>query len=305
MDTFVIADVNQLTFYALQQIVRHKRIKMYFASTMTELQQFMKSYKEAVLILTQKMIEFESTTHLENLVAAHKVVVITDKKEQHFLYRWKKAGVKSFLHTGNFKKEAIKAIANLNAEGTFLSSNLMNVFDDLTGITSALFTPTETYLYKYVVEGYSLKEIVALTGMKPSTAETHCRNMNKKVHDEGYKNVVDYAFCKGHIVWNGETAAQLTNASKVVIKHAMPPEPERKERDVKQKTIGSGKAKAEGAIARKRRLTVELYEDGMETDGIANQLMISETVVKKYLIDNGLLVGSKGFSAPNLANEDW
>lgn len=218
----------------------------------------------------------------------HDVVVVTNKTELILLKNAEQLGVKYFVHETDLLTTLEDVLKKPDGNTVFYRTTLLpTLLENKKMMRIKNFAKTEMDLLKYFVKGYSNKIIAGLKNVSEETIKTHRRNMNKIVQDLRFDNLTEYAFETGLIKWNADDSASEPSRQMLV-------QDGNSENEIGRSVRKHSVSKSEGVIARNKKLAVDLYEDGVDVDAIANQLMVSETVVKKYLVEAGLLTGKSG-----------
>jgi DNA-binding NarL/FixJ family response regulator len=121
--------------------------------------------------------------YIKNVNPRLKVVILSSHKEEFYVINALEMGVDGYIHKNVDQAELIKGINKILKGSTFYSSEISGLL-----ITSAynrpktlpFLTPKEREVIRYVLDGYSNKEIADMMDISPRTIETHRANVLNK-----------------------------------------------------------------------------------------------------------------------------
>jgi two-component system nitrate/nitrite response regulator NarL len=122
--------------------------------------------------------------YIKNVNPKLKVIILSSHKEEFYVINALEAGVDGYIHKTADETEVIKGIQKVVKGGTFYSLEISGLL-----ISSAyvqrqrslpFLTPKEKEVIRYVLEGYSNKEIADKMEISPRTIESHRSNVLNK-----------------------------------------------------------------------------------------------------------------------------
>lgn len=126
----------------------------------------------------------EVAKYLKAANPENKVVILSGHKEEFYLINAMEAGVDGYIHKDIDESELFSGIAKISRGEKFFSTEISNlIINNLyskpqRGI--AFLTNKEKEIVKYLMDGYSSKEIAAKLNISPRTIETHRANVLSK-----------------------------------------------------------------------------------------------------------------------------
>jgi two-component system nitrate/nitrite response regulator NarL len=112
-----------------------------------------------------------------------KVIILSSHKEEFYVINALEAGVNGYMHKTVDSVELKKGITKVLNGGTFYSQEISGLLIDSAynkDRSTPFLTPKEKEVIRYVIEGYSNKEIADKLSISPRTIETHrCNVLNK------------------------------------------------------------------------------------------------------------------------------
>jgi DNA-binding NarL/FixJ family response regulator len=113
-----------------------------------------------------------------------KVVILSGHKEEFYLVNAMEAGVDGYMHKDIDEHELLMGIGKVIAGDKFFSTEISNLI--ISNMYSRpqkgvpFLTNKEKQVVKYLMDGYSSKEIAAELNVSPRTVETHRANVLSK-----------------------------------------------------------------------------------------------------------------------------
>jgi DNA-binding NarL/FixJ family response regulator len=134
----------------------------------------------------------EVTKYIKNVDSSLKVIILSSHKEEFYVVNALESGVDGYIHKDAEPDELIAGINKvLHGEKFYsieISSLLINSIYNKPGRGLPFLTAKEKQVIRYLMEGFSSKEIAAKLGVSPRTIETHRANILSKF---GLKNTTE------------------------------------------------------------------------------------------------------------------
>ena len=204
MSTFILADNQELTRFALESLLRNNaKAVVYRASDKAGLMQLLKEHEAAVVILDFTLFDFADEDQL--LIVGERFamaawVLLSDDLTKQFL---RKVVYSSHRFSVVFKDELmadIRTAIQSAAEGRrFVSQRAteMILSQQREAEQPALLTSTETEIVKAIAQGKTTREIAAERFSSVHTVTTHRKNIFRKLGINTAHEVVKYALRAG------------------------------------------------------------------------------------------------------------
>jgi len=112
-----------------------------------------------------------------------KVIILSSHKEEFYVINALEAGVNGYIHKTADAVELVKGITKVLKGGTFYSLEISGLLIESAyrrARSAPFLTPKEREVIRYVVDGYSNKEIADKMNISPRTIETHRANVLSK-----------------------------------------------------------------------------------------------------------------------------
>jgi DNA-binding NarL/FixJ family response regulator len=113
-----------------------------------------------------------------------KLIILSSHKEEFYVINALEAGVNGYIHKTVDTVELVKGINKILKGGTFYSQEISGLLIESAyqqrGRTAPFLTPKEKEVIRYVIDGYSNKEIADKMNISPRTIETHRANVLSK-----------------------------------------------------------------------------------------------------------------------------
>jgi DNA-binding NarL/FixJ family response regulator len=141
----------------------------------------------ADLVFVDISLEEESgldvAKYIKNVNPKLKVIILSTHKEEFYVINALETGVDGYIHKTVDSAELVKGVKKVLKGGTFYSLEISGLL-----INSAyhkqkslpFLTPKEKEVIRYVLDGYSNKEIADKMDISPRTIETHRANVLNK-----------------------------------------------------------------------------------------------------------------------------
>lgn len=126
----------------------------------------------------------EVARYIKSTNARTKVAILSGHKEEFYLINAMEAGVDGYIHKDIDDSELLTGIAKINRGEKFYSMEISNLL--INNIYNKpqrglpFLTNKEKQVVKYLMDGYSSKEIAAKLEISPRTIETHRANVLSK-----------------------------------------------------------------------------------------------------------------------------
>jgi RNA polymerase sigma factor (sigma-70 family) len=151
----------------------------------------------------------EAAKQITQADSAPAVVVLSMHRDETYILRALKAGVRGYLLKDSAESDLVRAIRSVAEGKSFFSPTVSKVLlEDYmrklqrTGAEDSydLLTPREREILQMVAEGKSNKEVAAVLNISVYTVETHRSNIMEKLKLKGLPELILYAVRKGIIV---------------------------------------------------------------------------------------------------------
>jgi DNA-binding NarL/FixJ family response regulator len=112
-----------------------------------------------------------------------KVIILSSHKEEFYVINALESGVNGYIHKNVDASELMKGIAKVLKGDTFYSLEISGLLIESAyrrTRNAPFLTPKEREVIRYVIEGYSNKEIADKMNISPRTIETHRANVLTK-----------------------------------------------------------------------------------------------------------------------------
>jgi two-component system nitrate/nitrite response regulator NarL len=112
-----------------------------------------------------------------------KVIILSSHKEEFYVINALDAGVNGYMHKTADSVDLVKGITVVLKGGTFYSQEISELLIQSAygrSRNAPFMTPKEKEVVRYVIEGYSNKEIADKMNISPRTIETHRANVLNK-----------------------------------------------------------------------------------------------------------------------------
>lgn len=121
--------------------------------------------------------------YIKNVNPKLKVVILSSHKEEFYVINALEMGVDGYIHKNVDQAELVKGINKILKGSTFYSNEISgllidNAYNRPKGLP--FLTPKEREVIRYVIDGYSNKEIADKMDISPRTIETHRANVLNK-----------------------------------------------------------------------------------------------------------------------------
>jgi RNA polymerase sigma factor (sigma-70 family) len=150
----------------------------------------------------------EAAKQITQADSAPAVVVLSMHRDETYILRALKAGVRGYLLKDSAESDLVRAIRSVAEGKSFFSPTVSKVLlEDYmrklqrTGAEDSydLLTPREREILQMVAEGKSNKEVAAVLNISVYTVETHRSNIMEKLKLKGLPELILYAVRKGII----------------------------------------------------------------------------------------------------------
>jgi two-component system nitrate/nitrite response regulator NarL len=187
MTRFVILDDHTLFRIGLCQILKNEGFDVVGEySNFSQLKPLIPNLP-ADLVFVDISLEDESgldvAKYIKHVNASLKVIILSSHKEEFYVINALEAGVNGYIHKTVDAVELVRGINKVLKGGTFYSLEISGLLIQSAyhRTRSAPFlTPKEREVIRYVLDGYSNKEIADKMNISPRTIETHRANVLSK-----------------------------------------------------------------------------------------------------------------------------
>jgi two-component system, NarL family, response regulator NreC len=130
-----------------------------------------------------------------------KVILLTQHDEDPYVTEALRAGVKGYVLKNQAATDLVQAIHQVCRNGLYLSASisraLVEAFASKTELPAEPLTERERQVVQLIGEGKSTREIAALLGISPKTAESHRARLMQKLDIHETASLVRYAIRRG------------------------------------------------------------------------------------------------------------
>ena len=208
MRTYILADNQELTRYALESLLKQDSGNtVYRATDKVRLTELLKAYENAVVVLDYKLFDFVDEEQL--LVISERFdmvtwVLVSDELTEKFLRRvvYSSHAFSVVLKDSPVSevREALQAAAR---HDRFICQRAMELMiartDEEDEEKSSPLTTTEMEIVKTIAQGKTTKEIAAERYLSVHTITTHRKNIFRKLGVNTAHEVVKYALRAGWV----------------------------------------------------------------------------------------------------------
>lgn len=159
-------------------------------------------HKPDILLLDiemPKMDGFDTLRSLKKLKTETKILILTTYKSAEFIKNSIKAGASGYLQKDVGKEILIKAIKEVNENGSYypkdINNIILNSFKD--NYTENKISKREKEIIKLIADGLTTKSIAKKLFISPYTVETHRQNILLKLELKNSAELVKYVIQKG------------------------------------------------------------------------------------------------------------
>jgi len=142
---------------------------------------------QADLIFIDISLEDESgldvARYIKHVNPNLKVIILSSHKEEFYVINGLEAGVNGYMHKTVDATELVKGINKVLKGGTFYSQEISGLLIESAyqrTRNAPFLTPKEREVIRYVIDGFSNKEIADKMNISPRTIETHRANVLSK-----------------------------------------------------------------------------------------------------------------------------
>ena len=206
MGTFILADNQELTRFALEQLIRRNEDnKIYIAKDKSTLIQLLKEHEEAVVVLDYGLFNFTDVDQLlivSERFALSEWIIVSEELTTDFLRR---IIYSSHQFSVVFKDGALRDIRDALSASVkherFICQNALEVIlsEQPESKEAELLTVTETEIVKLIAQGKTTREIAAERFSSVHTVTTHRKNIFRKLGVNTAHEVIKYALRAGLI----------------------------------------------------------------------------------------------------------
>jgi two-component system nitrate/nitrite response regulator NarL len=187
MARFVILDDHTLFRIGFCQILKNEGFEVVGEySSFPQLKPLIPNL-QADLVFVDISLEDESgldvAKYIKHINPKLKVIILSSHKEEFYVINALDAGVNGYIHKTVDAVELIKGINKILKGGTFYSQEISGLLIESAyqrARTTPFLTPKEKEVIRYVIDGYSNKEIADKMNISPRTIETHRANVLTK-----------------------------------------------------------------------------------------------------------------------------
>jgi len=206
MNTFIIADNQELTRFALESLIRQKEHgEIYKASDKAGLVQLLKEHEDAVVLLDYTLFDFTDENQL--LIIAERFalaqwILISDELTPQFLRRivYLSNQFSIVFKDGTLKdiRDALEAVSHHTRHiSQRVLETILNHQQQEQEEQPNVLTETETEIVKAIAQGKTTKEIANERYSSIHTITTHRKNIFRKLGVNTAHEVIKYALRAG------------------------------------------------------------------------------------------------------------
>lgn len=187
MARLVILDDHTLFRIGFCQVLKNEGFEVVGEySNFSQLKQLVPNL-QADLVFVDISLEDESgldvAKYIKHVNPKLKVIILSSHKEEFYVINALETGVNGYMHKTVDTVELVKGINKVLKGGTFYSQEISGLLIESAyhqGRGATFLTPKEKEVIRYVIEGYSNKEIADKMNISPRTIETHRANVLSK-----------------------------------------------------------------------------------------------------------------------------
>ena len=156
----------------------------------------------AVLDISMPLLNgLEAAREIRKASERTRTILLTRHDEDQYVTEALRAGVRGYVLKSQAATDLVAAIRQVSGGGTYLSPGISRAVVDAYLAKSELpadpLTSRERQVLQLVSEGKSSKEIAALLGISPKTAESHRTRLMRKLDIHETASLVRYAIRRG------------------------------------------------------------------------------------------------------------
>ena len=207
MNTYILADNQDITREGLISLLHQqdKKINVVVTDSHQQLQQKLKLYPKAIVILDYTLFDYCSIHQLLNMRAGAKEsfwLLFSDELSEIFLRQLLLSNhAFGIVMKHESKQKIIEAIKSVSAGEIYLCETAKSVLDKsvLKSTTQDKLTATEKVILREIALGKMTKEIAYEKNLSFHTVNTHRRNIFRKLEINNLHEATKYALQAGLI----------------------------------------------------------------------------------------------------------
>ena len=156
----------------------------------------------AIVDITMPLLNgLDASREVQKSSPKTKIVLLTQHDEDPYVTEALRAGVKGYVLKNQAATDLVQAIHQVCRNGLYLSASisraLVEAFTTKAEIPAEPLTDRERQVVQLIGEGKSTREIAALLGISPKTAESHRARLMQKLDIHETASLVRYAIRRG------------------------------------------------------------------------------------------------------------
>jgi DNA-binding NarL/FixJ family response regulator len=203
--TYILADNQDITHEGIRSLLyrQNKKANIVTAVSHHELQEKLKLYPEAIVILDYTLFDYTSVNQLLNVIIGAKEsswLLFSDELSEMFLRQVLLSGQEiSVLMKYNKKEEITKALQYVSLGKIYLCETAKSVLEGsvINSTTHAKLTSTEKMILHEIALGKMTKEIAFEKNLSFHTVNTHRKNIFRKLEVNNVHEATKYALKAG------------------------------------------------------------------------------------------------------------
>jgi two-component system, NarL family, response regulator NreC len=216
--TVLLADDHQLLRTGLKLLLqRHQELKI--VGEAADGEQTLRLYEQLqpdLLLLDISMPAMDGMYCLKEIKSRYpkaKVIVLTMHEDENYIKKAMQAGASAYVHKSAADTDLFKAIAAVQAGGTYLSQKDSELLLKLLlkpekepadeNAPFVLLSPRERDVLRLLVHGHSLIEVAKVLSLSVKTVDTYKVRLMEKLKAAKKSELVDYALKYGLLTNSG------------------------------------------------------------------------------------------------------
>ena len=158
----------------------------------------------AVFDLTMPSLNgLDATREMGTILPKVPVVLLTMHTEEHYILDSLRAGARGYVLKSEAATDLVNAIEEVSKGAGYLSPRVsravVQAYLDKRQLPEDPLSARERQVLQLIAEGKSTKEVAAVLGVSPKTAESHRNRIMEKLNTHGTAALVRYAIRRGII----------------------------------------------------------------------------------------------------------
>jgi DNA-binding NarL/FixJ family response regulator len=143
----------------------------------------------------------DAAQQIQQVSSSTRILLLTMHAEEPYVAAALRAGVSGYLLKTQVAQDLVRAIEEVARGGIYLSPRVSQAVVDASlgrrEMSADPLTPREREVLQLIAEGNSTKQVAAILGISPKTAESHRARIMKKLDVHEVAGLVRYAIRRG------------------------------------------------------------------------------------------------------------